>query len=186
MFEQHPPYASQGHSHLFHSTNHASAHARIPSALLLADTDSPAPPASRLAVLTTHPQAPVVPQTPVRADLLETLQILTKLRVDAVGKDLLVFAGHDVALTVEEPGRDLVLGRILDDGDDALEFFGSELTGAEAMSVAAELVVLLRRRDVPLVEVHVRLLADQVAVAATNTLDLGQGVHDLLLAIDLQ
>ena len=39
--------------------------------------------------------------------------------------------------------------------------------------------------DVPLVEVDVGLLADQVAVAATDTLDLGQGVHDLLLAIDL-
>lgn len=38
---------------------------------------------------------------------------------------------------------------------------------------------------VPLVEVDVGLLADQVAVAATDTLDLGQGVHDLLLAIDL-
>lgn len=38
---------------------------------------------------------------------------------------------------------------------------------------------------VPLVEVDVGLLADQVAVSATDTLDLGQGVHDLLLAIDL-
>ena len=41
------------------------------------------------------------------------------------------------------------------------------------------------RGDVPLVEIHVRLLADQVAVAAADTLDFGQGVHDLLSAIDL-
>lgn len=41
------------------------------------------------------------------------------------------------------------------------------------------------RRDVPLVEIHVGLLADQVGVTATDTLDLRQGVHDLLLAIDL-
>lgn len=39
---------------------------------------------------------------------------------------------------------------------------------------------------VPLVEVDIGLLADQVGVAATDTLDLGQGVHDLLLAINLQ
>jgi len=37
----------------------------------------------------------------------------------------------------------------------------------------------------PLVEVDIGLLADQVGVTATDTLDLGQGVHDLLLAIDL-
>jgi len=41
------------------------------------------------------------------------------------------------------------------------------------------------RADVPLVEVNIGLLADQVAVAATDTLDLSQGVHDLDLAIDL-
>lgn len=37
----------------------------------------------------------------------------------------------------------------------------------------------------PLVEVDIGLLADQVGVAAANTLDLGQGVHNLLLAIDV-
>ena len=37
----------------------------------------------------------------------------------------------------------------------------------------------------PLGEVDIGLLADQVGVAATNTLDLGQGVHDLLLAINV-
>jgi hypothetical protein len=39
---------------------------------------------------------------------------------------------------------------------------------------------------VPLVEVDIGLLADQVGVAASNTLDLGQGVHDLLLSIDVR
>lgn len=39
--------------------------------------------------------------------------------------------------------------------------------------------------DVPLVEIHVGLLADQVAVAAAHALDFGQGVHDFLFAIDL-
>ena len=39
--------------------------------------------------------------------------------------------------------------------------------------------------SVPLVEVNIGLLADQVGVTTTDTLDLGQGVHDLLLAIDV-
>lgn len=38
---------------------------------------------------------------------------------------------------------------------------------------------------VPLVEVDIGLLADQVGVAATDTLYTGEGIHDLLLAIDL-
>ena len=38
----------------------------------------------------------------------------------------------------------------------------------------------------PLVQVYVGFLADQVAVAASDTLDFGQGIHDLLLAIDLR
>ena len=39
--------------------------------------------------------------------------------------------------------------------------------------------------SVPLVEVNIGLLADQVGVTTTNTLDLGQGVHDFLFAIDV-
>lgn len=39
--------------------------------------------------------------------------------------------------------------------------------------------------NVPLVEVDIGLLADQVGVTATDTLDLGQRVHDLLLAVNI-
>ena len=42
-----------------------------------------------------------------------------------------------------------------------------------------------RSRDKPLVEIDIGLLADQVGVTTTDTLDLRQGVHDLLLSIDL-
>lgn len=38
---------------------------------------------------------------------------------------------------------------------------------------------------VPLVQVDISLLADQVGVSATDTLDLSQGVHDLLLAVNI-
>jgi hypothetical protein len=55
---------------------------------------------------------------------------------------------------------------VLDDCDQSLEFFGGEVTGA-------------------LGKIDIGLLADQVGVSATDTLNLGQGVHDLLLAIDV-
>ncbi len=38
-------------------------------------------------------------------------------------------------------------------------------------------------KGIPLVEIYVGLFAHQIGVAAPNTLDFGQGVHDLLLAI---
>ena len=38
---------------------------------------------------------------------------------------------------------------------------------------------------IPLVEVDIGLFADKVGVATTDTLDLGQGVHDLALSINV-
>ena len=135
-------------------------------------------------MLTTDTEAPVVTETTVSADLLQALEIVTELAVDTVGEYLAVLAIDDIALPVEEPAGDLVcamsetvmkpeysaqhtLERVLDDGDDALKLFGGEVTGA-------------------LAEIDIGLLADQVGVSATDTLDLGQGVHDLLLAIDVR
>jgi hypothetical protein len=69
-----------------------------------------------------------VTETTVSADLLQALKIVTELGVDAVGEDLTVLAVDNVALSVEEPGGDLVLGRVLEDGNDSLELFGVELT----------------------------------------------------------
>ncbi len=46
-------------------------------------------------------------------------------------------------------------------------------------------LVRLHRSCSPLVEVNISLLADNVGVTTTNTLDLGQGVHDLALSIDV-
>ena len=39
---------------------------------------------------------------------------------------------------------------------------------------------------VPLAEVNICLLADNIGVTATHTLDLGQGIHDLALAINVR
>jgi hypothetical protein len=59
-------------------------------------------------VLTTDTEAPVVAETTVSADLLQALEIVTELGGDTVGEDLAVLAVDNVALSVEEPGGDLV------------------------------------------------------------------------------
>jgi hypothetical protein len=74
-------------------------------------------------MLSTNTESPVVTKTTMGADLLQAFQIITKLGVDAVGENLAVFAVDNIALTIEEPGWDLVLGGVLDDGDDSLKFF---------------------------------------------------------------
>jgi hypothetical protein len=153
--------------------------------LLLGDTDGPATATGGLGVLTTDTETPVVSETTVGADLLEALEILTELGVDTVGEDVGVLAIDDIALSVDEPGRDLVLGGVLEDGDDSLELFGGELTSAVNMSVFSSSICRVRRRIVPLVQIDIGLLADQVRVSATDTLDLGQGVHDLLLSVNI-
>jgi hypothetical protein len=80
-------------------------------------------------VLTTDTETPVVTKTTVGTDLLQTLQIFTQLALHAVGQHLRVLAVDDVALSVEEPAGDLVLSRVLNDGDDTLEFFRGDFTG---------------------------------------------------------
>lgn len=84
---------------------------------------------SGLGVLSSYSEAIVMPQTSVTFDLLQPFQVLTELRVDTVGQDLRVLAINDITLSIEEPGWDLVLGWVLDDCDDSLKFFSSELSG---------------------------------------------------------
>jgi hypothetical protein len=97
--------------------------------LLLGDTDSTSTSSSCLGVLSTDTETPVVTKTTVGADLLQALEIVTELGVDIVGENLRVLAIDNIALPVEEPAGNLVLGGVLDDGDNSLELFGGEFTG---------------------------------------------------------
>jgi hypothetical protein len=63
-------------------------------------------------------------------DLLHALEILTHLVVKTVGQDLRVLAINDVLLSVKEPVGDLVLGWVLEDSDDTLQFFVGKLTSS--------------------------------------------------------
>ena len=122
-------------------------------------------------------------KTTMSTDLLQALQIITKLRVDTVGENLRVFAIDNITLTIEEPRWDLVLSWVLDDGNDSLQFFGGELTGT--ISHDQLLLPPSKILCLPLVEIDISLLADQVGVTTSDTLYLGQGVHDLLLPFDI-
>lgn len=70
-------------------------------------------------------------ETPVSTDFLESLQILTELVVEGVGKNLRVLSVDNITLTIEKPGGDLILGRVLDDSDDPLKLFSSKFTSAK-------------------------------------------------------
>jgi len=72
-----------------------------------------------------------VPQSTMGADLLQPLQVLTELAVHAVCQYLRVLAIDDVALSIEEPSRNLILRRVLDDSDDTFEFFGGDISSAD-------------------------------------------------------
>ena len=98
--------------------------------LLLGHTDGFTAATSRLGVLTAHTQTPVVTETTVVADLLKTLKILAHLVVETVGQDLRVLTILDVLLTIEEPFRDLVLQRVLDNVDQALKLLAGKFTSA--------------------------------------------------------
>lgn len=119
-----------------------------------------------LGVLTTDTQAEVVTDTTVGLDLLQALKVITQLRVDVVRQELAALAVNNVALPVEEPRGDLELSRVLQDGDNALQLVRVELTGT-------------------LAKVDIGLLANNVGVTAANTLDLGQGVLHLDLAVNV-
>lgn len=53
--------------------------------------------------------------------------------------------------------------------------------------IASQFLLLLpsRTQNIPLGQVDIGLLANQVGISPTDTLDSGQGVHNLLLAIDV-
>lgn len=121
---------------------------------------------SGLGVLTSDLQTPVVSDTSVGSDLLQSLQVISQLGLHVVGENVVVLTVNLVFLSVQEPGWDLVLGWVLHDGHDSLQLFLGQLSGT-------------------LVQVHIGLLAHQVGVSSTDTSDLGQGVHDLNSTVDV-
>ncbi|GMR48760.1 hypothetical protein PMAYCL1PPCAC_18955, partial [Pristionchus mayeri] len=136
------------------------------SSLLLGHSDSASLAASGLGVLSTHTESPVVTETSVETDLLETLEILTPLVVDSGGENLGGLSVLVVSLSVEEPVRDLVLGGVLHDGGDLLDLLLGELSSASG-------------------DVNVGLAAADKGETTADSLQGGEGEGDHLVSIDV-
>lgn len=102
----------------------------------------------------------------MRSDLFQSLQVISQLRLQVVGQDVVVLTVNNVFLSVQEPSWDLVLSWVLQDGNNTLELFLGQLTGS-------------------LGEIDISLLTDQVGVTTTDTSDGGQGVLDLDLTVNV-
>merc|ERR1719225_1171477 len=98
-------------------------------------------------------------------DLLQTFQILTEFVIQKVSHYLVGLAVLDILLPIQEPVGNLVLAWILHNGDDFLDLLLTELTSA-------------------FIKINVSLLEDKVGITTTNTLDGGDGEHDVPLTIN--
>jgi hypothetical protein len=112
-------------------------------------------------MLSTNAEAPVVPESAMRADLSQSVEIFAHLEVQNVGDKLRVLAVLVVLLPVEEVVRYLKLARVLNDSDHAIDFFVRELSSA-------------------LVEVDIRLFEHKIGETPPDTLNGGQREHDLV------
>jgi hypothetical protein len=69
--------------------------------------------------------------TSVSTDFLQSFQVLSKLVIEGICKKLGVLSIYNIPLSIEEPFRDLVLSRILDDRNDTFELFSSKFSGTK-------------------------------------------------------
>jgi hypothetical protein len=89
-------------------------------ATLLRHTNRLSTATSRLGMLTTDTGSPDMSETPVCSNLLQTLQVITQLRIDSVRQELRIFAIDNVLLPIQKPQRDLELRWVLHDIHNAL------------------------------------------------------------------
>ena len=105
-----------------------------------------------------------MPQTTMSTNLLHPLDIITKLGLKVLGKDLRVLSSLEILLPIEEPKWDLELTGVLDDCDELFNLIGGEFSGA-------------------LVDVYLGLFANEVGETASETLDFGEGEYDVTLSL---
>ncbi|YCL18901.1 hypothetical protein KP2612_002165 [Komagataella phaffii] len=111
-------------------------------------------------------KTPCMTDTSMSPDLLQSFNIITVFGLQTVGKSVIVLTINSVSLSVEEPGRNLILSWVLHNGDDPLQFFLSQLTST-------------------LVQINISFLTNQVRVSTTHTTNGGQSVHDLDSTINI-
>jgi len=77
--------------------------------LLSGDSQCSAGSSSGLSLLASDLDSPEMPESSVGSDLLQSLQVLSQLRVEGVGDQLRPGSVSDVSLSVQEPFRDVVI-----------------------------------------------------------------------------
>jgi len=135
--------------------------------LLVRDTNSASTTTSRLGVLTTDTEAPIVTETTVRADTLEALEVLTELVVETVGEDLGSLSVLGVLLSVQEPGGDLVVHGVLQDLNNLVDLLSAQLSSTAT-------------------EVNLGLAASEGRQTTSNSTNGGEGNSNLLATINVR
>jgi len=121
---------------------------------------------SGFGVLTADTESPVVAESSVVTDFLQTFQVVTELGVQGVGEKLVILPGLKILLSVQEPFGDLELKWVLDDGDQLFDLIISELPCS-------------------FVAVNFSHLAAHIGETATDTLDGAQRELGLDTSIDV-
>jgi len=117
-------------------------------------------------VLSTNSDSPPVTQTTVSTDFLETLNIITKLGINILGKDLVVFTSLEILLPVQKPKRDLELAGVLDDSHKLFDLISSQFSSS-------------------LVGVDLGLFADEVGESASKTLNFSHSENNITLSFNV-
>nr|ACU14197.1 unknown [Glycine max] len=115
-------------------------------------------------MLATYTKTPVVSQTTMVPDFLESLEIIPELHIKSIRHNLRVFAILVILLSVQKPVWDLELPRVRHHSHHTVQLSSSQLTS-------------------PFVHVNISLLASDVGESPSNTLDGGHCEHYLLLPI---
>jgi hypothetical protein len=117
-------------------------------------------------VLSTDSDSPPVTKTTVSTDLLETLDIITKLSINVLGKDLRVLSGLEILLPIEEPKRDLELTGVLDNSDKLFDLISGKFSSS-------------------LVDINFGLFANQVSESASKTLNFSHSKDNITLSLNV-
>lgn len=126
--------------------------------------------------------------TSVSANLLQSFQVLSEFIVECVGKKLTVLPVDDIPLSIEEPVGNFILSRILDNSDNAFEFFSGKLSSTKRQNVVRGLNRLLRSTSacwLVLVQRVNDLFDNDVRVSSTNAFNLSQREHDFILSVNV-
>ena len=117
-------------------------------------------------MLSSDSESPEVSETSVTFNFLESLEVFSQLGVDLVGNQLGGSAFSGVRLSVQEPLWDSPLGWVRNDFIDLFDFSLSQFSGS-------------------LVEVDLSQLQDQVGEPLADSLDGGEGEHNLVFTFDV-